>query len=64
MAIDLRPGSDAPAHALPRRALGTTGLEVSVLGFGASPLGDARITERDADALVSSSSTLARSCAI
>ncbi len=37
---------------LPRRALGKTGLEVSVLGFGAGPLGDARIREPDADALV------------
>jgi hypothetical protein len=29
----------APMSALPRRLLGNTGLEVSVLGFGASPLG-------------------------
>lgn len=27
------------AMALPRRPLGNTGLQVSVLGFGASPLG-------------------------
>lgn len=38
---------------LPRRALGRTGLEVSALGFGAGPLGDGRISEHDADALVS-----------
>ena len=31
--------SDAPPPQLPRRPLGATGLEVSVLGFGASPLG-------------------------
>lgn len=37
---------------LPRRALGKTGLEVSALGFGAGPLGDGRIAESDADALV------------
>jgi aryl-alcohol dehydrogenase-like predicted oxidoreductase len=35
-----------------RRALGATGLEVSVLGFGAGPLGDARVSDTDADALV------------
>jgi len=34
------------------RALGTTGLEVSALGFGAGPLGDDRLSESDADALV------------
>jgi D-threo-aldose 1-dehydrogenase len=28
------------AHTLPRRSLGRTGLEVSVLGFGTAPLGD------------------------
>ncbi|WP_338696942.1 aldo/keto reductase [Bradyrhizobium sp. 26S5] len=30
----------APASALPRRRLGRTGLEVSILGFGTAPLGD------------------------
>lgn len=35
-----------------RRALGATGLEVSVLGLGAGPLGTARIGESEADALV------------
>jgi hypothetical protein len=30
---------DAPLHPLPRRPLGNTGLNVSVIGFGASPLG-------------------------
>ena len=40
------------ARSLPRRALGQTGLEVSALGFGAGPLGDARIAEPDADALI------------
>src|SRR6266481_4873675 len=29
-----------PVSAMPRRALGRTGLQVSVLGFGAAPLGD------------------------
>ncbi|GLC38508.1 hypothetical protein PLESTB_001733100 [Pleodorina starrii] len=33
--------SDAASSLLPRRPLGNTGLEVSVLGFGASPLGGA-----------------------
>jgi aryl-alcohol dehydrogenase-like predicted oxidoreductase len=37
---------------LPRRPLGSTGLEVSVLGLGAGPLGDARLDERSVDALV------------
>ena len=37
---------------LTRRALGKTGLDVSVLGFGAGPLGDGRLSELDADALV------------
>ncbi|HSO32599.1 MAG TPA: aldo/keto reductase [Labilithrix sp.] len=37
---------------LPRRSLGKTGLEISALGFGAGPLGDGRLTEHDADALV------------
>jgi aryl-alcohol dehydrogenase-like predicted oxidoreductase len=35
-----------------RRTLGATGIDVSPLGFGAGPLGDARISESDADALV------------
>ncbi|MDB4934200.1 MAG: iolS [Labilithrix sp.] len=35
-----------------RRPLGATGIEVSVLGLGAGPLGDARMSEADADALV------------
>ncbi|MBR0800613.1 aldo/keto reductase [Bradyrhizobium jicamae] len=34
------PTSPAPASALPRRRLGRTGLDVSVLGFGTAPLGD------------------------
>ncbi len=37
---------------LPKRALGRTGLEVSALGFGAGPLGDVRMSEHGADALV------------
>lgn len=37
---------------LPLRALGKTGLHVTALGFGAGPLGDGRITESHADALV------------
>ena len=42
------------AAALPLRALGTTGLEVSALGLGAGPLGDARLADADAEALVKS----------
>lgn len=38
--------------ALIQRALGSTGLHVSALGLGAGPLGDARISDGDADALV------------
>ena len=34
------------------RELGTTGLRVSALGFGAGPLGDGRLDEHDVDALV------------
>lgn len=30
----------ASTQALPRRSLGSTGLSVSVIGFGASPLGN------------------------
>jgi aryl-alcohol dehydrogenase-like predicted oxidoreductase len=41
------------AVTISRRSLGTTGLEVSVLGYGAGPLGDGRIGEGEADALVS-----------
>jgi aryl-alcohol dehydrogenase-like predicted oxidoreductase len=37
---------------LPRRALGATGLVVSALGFGAGPLGDARLSDAEAEALV------------
>lgn len=37
---------------LPRRALGSTGIDVSILGLGAGPLGDARLTESEVDALV------------
>jgi aryl-alcohol dehydrogenase-like predicted oxidoreductase len=37
---------------LSRRALGSTGLEVSALGFGAGPLGDARLSDAEAEALV------------
>lgn len=37
---------------LPRRALGGSGLTVTALGFGAGPLGDGRLAETDADALV------------
>ena len=40
--------------ALPRRALGRTGLDVSVLGFGTAPLGDlfARLDDATAIATV------------
>lgn len=31
--------ADSSKPSLPRRPLGATGLEVSVIGFGASPLG-------------------------
>jgi aryl-alcohol dehydrogenase-like predicted oxidoreductase len=39
---------------IPRRTLGTTGLEVSALGLGAGPLGDARLSDADAESLVKS----------
>lgn len=38
--------------ALPKRALGLTGIEVSALGLGAGPIGDHRISELDAERLV------------
>lgn len=44
--------TSANVSTLGRRALGKTGLEVSALGFGAGPLGDGRLTEPEADALV------------
>jgi aryl-alcohol dehydrogenase-like predicted oxidoreductase len=34
------------------RPLGATGVRVSIVGFGAGPLGDERLGDRDADALV------------
>ncbi len=37
---------------IPKRALGKTGLEVSIVGLGAGLLGDARLDDRAADALV------------
>ncbi len=37
---------------IPMRALGKTGLEVSALGLGAGPLGDARLSDADAESLV------------
>jgi aryl-alcohol dehydrogenase-like predicted oxidoreductase len=37
-----------------RRALGSTGLEVSTLGLGAGPLGDARLSDATAETLVKS----------
>jgi aryl-alcohol dehydrogenase-like predicted oxidoreductase len=43
---------EANVPTLARRALGKTGLDVSALGFGAGPLGDGRLEERSADALV------------
>lgn len=39
--------------ALPRRAFGTTGLSVSALGLGGGALGDPRLTDREAEALLS-----------
>src|SRR5258708_34221347 len=43
-----------PVSAVPRRVLGRTGLEVSVLGFGTAPLGDlfARLDDAPAIAAV------------
>src|SRR5258705_2469316 len=43
-----------PVSAVPRRVLGRTGLEVSVLGFGTAPLGDlfARLDDATAIAAV------------
>jgi len=40
----------SPVSALPRRKLGRTGLDVSVLGFGTAPLGDLFIRVPDAEA--------------
>jgi aryl-alcohol dehydrogenase-like predicted oxidoreductase len=37
---------------LPRRALGRTGLDGSVVGLGGGPLGDARLSDGDAERLV------------
>jgi aryl-alcohol dehydrogenase-like predicted oxidoreductase len=39
-------------RALSRRPLGATSLDVSALGLGAGPLGDARIADSDAESLV------------
>ncbi len=39
---------------IPKRTLGATGIEVSILGLGAGPLGDTRLPESTADALVAS----------
>jgi len=39
---------------VPKRTLGATGLEVSILGLGAGPLGDSRLSEAEVDALVGS----------
>src|SRR5690242_7152683 len=41
----------APASALPRRRLGRTGLDVSILGFGTAPLGDLFARLDDATAI-------------
>jgi aryl-alcohol dehydrogenase-like predicted oxidoreductase len=46
--------TDADAMSSARRALGSTGLEVSALGLGAGPLGDARLPDAAAEALVRS----------
>ena len=40
------------ARSASRRMLGATGLEVSALGFGAGPLGDTRLSDAAAEALV------------
>ncbi|MEO7650560.1 MAG: aldo/keto reductase, partial [Bryobacteraceae bacterium] len=40
------------AGVLPRRPLGKTGFAVSLLGFGSSPLGDADMTQAEADGLI------------
>lgn len=40
-----------PVSALPRRALGRTGLEVSILGFGTAPLGDLFVQLDDVTAI-------------
>jgi len=43
-AVEPSPGaSPAPTAAIPRRPLGKTGVEVSILGIGGSAIGDARI---------------------
>jgi len=40
-----------PLSAVPRRVLGRTGLQVSVLGFGTAPLGDLYAKLNDATAI-------------
>ena len=42
----------AAAPPLPRRALGSTGVSVSIVGLGAGSLGDADLTEQTAEALL------------
>ncbi len=45
-------GAAAAAGTLPRRPLGKTGFQVSVLGIGSSPLGDADMTQQEVDRIV------------
>jgi aryl-alcohol dehydrogenase-like predicted oxidoreductase len=42
-AVDASPAAPSGGDAVPRRPLGKTGVEVSILGIGGSTLGDARI---------------------
>ena len=45
-------GAAAAAGGLPRRALGKTGFQVSLLGLGSSPIGDPDLTQAEVDRLI------------
>ena len=47
-------GAAPAAGSLPRRPLGKTGFEVSILGVGSAPLGDADVTQAEADRVIGS----------
>jgi uncharacterized protein len=44
----------AAASSIPRRPLGRTGFEVSLLGIGSAPLGEQDVTQQEADRIVAS----------
>jgi aryl-alcohol dehydrogenase-like predicted oxidoreductase len=51
-AAGLTASAAGAAGELPRRKLGKTGREVSLLGLGSSPIGEPKLTQRDADEVV------------